>query len=170
MAKLRADFAAQGLPELHMRVGLNTGTAIVGNMGSRRRFAYSALGDCVNLASRLEGANKLYGTGILMSGETAAKIGDRMALRRVDRVRVAGKTAAVDVFTPSDDPALAAKCDAALAAEYSRDWDGAQAAWREVLAEHPGDKAAALHLGRIAGWRTDPPPAGWDGGVSVDKL
>ncbi|HEX4943616.1 MAG TPA: adenylate/guanylate cyclase domain-containing protein [Usitatibacteraceae bacterium] len=170
MANLRRDFAAQGLPEIHMRVGLNTGTAVVGNMGSRRRFAYSALGDCVNLASRLEGANKLYGTGILMSGETAKGAGGAMAFRHVDRVRVAGKTEAVDVYTPCDDPAFIAASEIALSATFARDWDGAEGAWRGLLAGHPDDRGIGLHLQRIAAWRQSPPPVGWDGGVSIDKL
>lgn len=170
MAKLRNELSAQGLPEIHMRVGLNTGQAIVGNMGSRRRFAYSALGDSVNLASRLEGTNKLYGTGILMSGETARGVGDAMALRHVDRVRVAGKTEAVDVYTFCDDTAFIAGSEEALQAAFARDWDRAEEAWRRLLANHPEDKGIKLHLERIAGWRVSPPPADWDGGVSLDKL
>ncbi len=170
MAKLRGKLASQGLPEIHMRAGLNTGRAIVGNMGSRRRFAYSALGDCVNLASRLEGTNKLYGTGILLSGDTALKAGDTIALRHVDRVRVAGKTEAVDVYTPCDDPAFVAASEAALACTFARDWDAAQEAWRKLLVAHPGDKGIKLHLERIAAWRTTPPAEDWDGGVSLDKL
>jgi adenylate cyclase len=126
MAKLRNDLAAQGLPEIHMRVGINTGRAVVGNMGSRRRFAYSALGDCVNLASRLEGTNKAYGTRILVSGETAKGVGDAVPLRRVDLVRVSGKTEAVEIFAPADDPAFAALGpEDSLAAPGPRGEDGA---------------------------------------------
>lgn len=124
MAKLRGELAAQGMPELHMRIGLNTGRAVVGNMGSRRRFAYSALGDCVNLASRLEGTNKAYGTRILIAGETAKGVGEAVALRRVDLVRVAGKTEAVEIFAPADDPAFAAAGDRPLAAPGPREEDG----------------------------------------------
>lgn len=125
MAKLRNELAAQGLPELHMRIGLNTGRAVVGNMGSRRRFAYSALGDCVNLAARLEGTNKAYGTRILVSGETAKGVGDAIALRRVDLVRVSGKTEAVEIFAPADDPAVVAAGEGSLAAAGHRGEDGA---------------------------------------------
>jgi len=125
MAKLRNELVARGLPELHMRIGLNTGTAVVGNMGSQRRFAYSALGDSVNLAARLEGTNKLYGTGILVSGETAKGVGDAIALRRVDLVRVSGKTEAVEVFAPADDPAVVAAGEGSMAAAGSRGEDGA---------------------------------------------
>jgi len=170
MAKLRGELAAQGLPEIFMRVGLNTGMAIVGNMGSRTRFSYTALGDCVNLASRLEGTNKLYGTGILMSGDTAQGVREAMRLRHVDRVRVAGKSEAVDVYTPCDDAAFIEKSDEALAATHARDWDLAEERWRLLLAEHPDDKGIKLHLARIAAWRDAPPPDGWDGGVSLDKM
>lgn len=170
MARLRGELASKGLPEVHMRVGLNSGTAIVGNMGSRQRFSYSALGDCVNLASRLEGTNKLYGTGILLSGDTARMAGGAIALRHVDRVRVAGKTEAVDVYTPCDDADFAAASESALSLAFARDWDGAEEAWRRLLAAHPEDKGILLHLERIAAWRRSPPPAEWDGGVSLDKL
>ncbi len=170
MATLRNDLAAQGLPEIHMRVGLNTGSAIVGNMGSRRRFAYSALGDSVNLASRLEGANKLYGTGILVSGETAKGAGESIALRHVDRVRVAGRSEAVDVYTPCDDPAFIAASEEALAATFARDRDAAEARWRRLLESHPDDKGIARHLLRLAAWRDSPPPADWDGSTSLDKM
>ncbi len=170
MAKLRNDLAAQGLPEIHMRIGLNTGKAIVGNMGSRHRFSYSALGDCVNLASRLEGTNKLYGTGILLSGESTHGLGADIPLRHVDRVRVAGKTEAVDVYTPCDDPAWIAHSEEALAATFAREWDLAEERWRGLLADHPDDKGIKLHLARIAAWRGAPPPEGWDGGTSLDKM
>ena len=93
-----------------------------------------------------------------------------MPLRHVDRVRVAGKTEAVDVYTPCDDPAFIAASEEALAATFARDWDGAEEKWRRLLEAHPDDKGIKLHLARIAAWRQDPPPEGWDGGVSLDKM
>jgi adenylate cyclase len=170
MAKLRGELVAQGLPEIHMRIGLNTGVAIVGNMGSRRRFSYTAIGDCVNLASRLEGTNKLYGTGILVSAETAKGLARDFPLRHVDRVQVSGKTQSVDVYTPCDDPAFIAGSEDALAKTYAREWYAAETAWRRLLVEHPDDKGVKLHLERIATWRDSPPPEDWDGGVSLDKM
>src|SRR5688572_10126698 len=81
MESLRGELRAEGLPEIHMRIGVNTCTAIVGNMGSRKRLAYTAMGDGVNEAARLEGANKFWKTQILVSADTVAKLGGRIPLR-----------------------------------------------------------------------------------------
>jgi adenylate cyclase len=76
----------------------------------------------------------------------------------------------VDVYTPCDDPAFISRSEEALAATFAGDWDLAEEKWRRLLAEHPDDKGVKLHLARIASWREAPPPEGWDGGVSLDKM
>jgi adenylate cyclase len=88
----------RGLPPLHTRFGIHTGDVMVGHFGAPERFSYTALGDGVNLAARLEALNKQYGTTILVSGAVAAAVGDEFVLRPVGRVTVKGKTQAVDVF------------------------------------------------------------------------
>lgn len=100
MAGLNDRLAAQGAPALAVRIGVHTGTAVVGNVGSRERFSYTAIGDDVNLASRLEGVNKEYGTPILCSGETKKQAGDAFAWRELDRVRVKGKFQPVELWLP----------------------------------------------------------------------
>ena len=110
-AAMRAAAAGgQPLGSLHVRIGLHTGPAIVGNIGSARRLNYTALGDTVNLASRLEGANKLYGTTILLSAATQAEAGAAIRVREVDTVIVQGRQEDVtllellDLAGPPADP------------------------------------------------------------------
>lgn len=170
MERLRGELRAQNLPEIHMRIGVNTCVAIVGNMGSQDRLAYTAMGDGINLGARLEGANKFWKTPILVSGETVDKLGGRVPMRRVDRVRVSGKTQPVDVFTPCADASLNARTAAAFEAYLARDWDAASALYTELLAENPADGVARRLLERIEEWRADPAQASADGSIALDKL
>jgi adenylate cyclase len=170
MEDLRAELRKQGLPEIHMRVGVNTCTAIVGNMGSESRFAYTAMGDGINLASRLEGSNKFWKTKIIASGETVAKLGGRVSMRRVDRVRVSGKTEPVDVFTPCADAAVVERTTVAFEAYLRRDWGLAADLYGKLLQENPDDGVAMRLLERIEEWRAHPEAASEDGSLALDKL
>jgi adenylate cyclase/guanylate cyclase len=98
LAELNKDSTAFQGRKLMQRIGINSGDALVGNFGSRRRFNYSAMSDAVNLASRLEGANKFYGTTIIASETTAELAGDRFIWRELDTVRVKGRTRALKIF------------------------------------------------------------------------
>jgi len=98
MALLQQKFLAEGRPPFDFRTGLNMGPATVGNMGSARRFNYTAMGDTVNLASRLEGANKHFGTSVLMTEAVRASAGDAVVARRIGRVQVVGKSMATMVY------------------------------------------------------------------------
>lgn len=169
MAGLQPLYAEHGVASVGMRIGVHSGIAVVGNMGSEVRFDYTAMGDTVNLASRLEGVNKLYGTGILISADTVARIGGKLPLRRVDKVRVKGKQEPVEIFTPSTDEPLNALTLKAAAEYGARNWDAAASLWEEVAKLHPGDGVARVHLERIADFRVNPPPDAWDGSMALEK-
>src|SRR4030095_14151978 len=98
LAQLTAEFLARGLPQIGFVVGLSEGPATVGNMGSTRRFNYTAMGDTVNLASRLEGANKHFGTNVLMTEGVRASAGGAVAARRIGKVQVVGKSVPSTIY------------------------------------------------------------------------
>lgn len=170
MHTMRAEFAKEGLPPIYMRVGIHSGSAVVGNLGSAKRFDYTAIGDDVNQAARLEGINKLYATNILVSRETAERIGDRLRFRAVDKVIVKGKSQAVEVLTPCTDQRLIELTILAIKQFRAQQWDAAQATLGDLLAYSPDDKIAGIYLERIAKFRAAPPAEGWDGAVELDKM
>ncbi|MBI3014302.1 MAG: adenylate/guanylate cyclase domain-containing protein, partial [Candidatus Tectomicrobia bacterium] len=96
--EIRRRWAEQGRPELFIRIGLNTGPMVVGNIGSRRKMNYSIIGDAVNLASRLEGTNKEYVTRIIAGASTVESVRDFVEVRELDVIRVVGKTEPVSIY------------------------------------------------------------------------
>jgi adenylate cyclase len=149
----------RGWPDIVNRIGLNSGPATVGNMGSAQRFDYTMLGDTVNLAARLEGANKVFGTLILIGPKTAEMASDKQQLRELDLLQVKGKTEGVRVFTTVSDPAVRERSDRALARYRAMDWAAARAAFAAL----GDDPTAAVFLERIDALEADPPEAGWNG-------
>lgn len=141
----RREQSAHGVKFGATRIGIHTGQATVGNFGGRDRFNYTALGDTVNTASRLEGANKAFGTRICVSASTVAQCPGVM-FRPIGEVVVKGRTEAIKVFEPSD-PDLASY-DAAYRLLEAGD-AGAEAAFMDHLARFPDDQLAAFHLARL---------------------
>src|SRR5574340_262193 len=160
-----------GLPEVNVRMGIASGEVTVGNIGSETSRGYTVIGDTVNLASRLEQANKFYGTRILVSEITRTLAGDEFAFREIDSLRVAGKLEPVQVYeliALADELADTTRkamqaYESGLARYRAQEWDAAEAAFRECLANAPGDKPSQTMLERIATFRQTPPEVGWDG-------
>src|SRR6185436_7088509 len=117
----------------------------------------------VNLASRLEGVNNVYGTGILMSGSVARAAPTGILLRPVDTVSVKGRKQSVELFTPCDDAALVEQSSAALAAYRAGRWDEARAAWRVFAETYPEDPVAPVFIERLEEWAAEGWPQPWDG-------
>lgn len=171
LEELNARWAEQGRPPLAMGIGINTGIMKVGNMGSNSRFDYTVLGDSVNLASRLEGLNKEYGTTLIVSRATLEQTGGSFHDRFLDLVAVKGKKEPVEVFEILDaervpgihaGPALRAY-DEGIELYRERDWLGAAAKFQEALRLSPDDGPGAVYLQRCEELMHDPPPVDWDG-------
>jgi adenylate cyclase len=156
---------------LYTRFGLHTAKVMVGNFGAPDRFAYTVLGDGVNLASRLESINKKYGTGVLISEATFVCIEGRIECRRIDRIAVKGKSASTDIYevlgerslVPPSVVAAARTYEAGLMAHLSRDFERAASLFRQASEERPDDKAAQLLLARSIAFLEVPPPEDWTG-------
>jgi adenylate cyclase len=168
---MREQWEAEGKTPLAARIGLNTGTVIVGAMGSSVRLAYTALGDPMNLGKRLESLNNLYGTRILASDATVRAAGDSILTRPVDLVAVVGRVEPILVHEVMgvrgemslSDERLAERTARAMEYYRARRWPEAIAALEEVLIQRPNDGPARLLLESCRDYSVTPPGREWDG-------
>ncbi len=168
---LNLELAREGRPEIHSRIGIHSGEAIAGYVGAADRSDYTVLGDAVNLASRLEGANKEYGTAIMISGATRDRVGDEFELRELDRIRVVGKENAVRIFelvAPAGaagpfPPGFLEAYRGALASYGERRWKEAMDGFAHALELKPGDTPSEIYAERARVFLQSPPADGWDG-------
>lgn len=157
---------------VRMGLGINTDEVLSGNIGSLKRMDYTVIGDGVNLASRLEGANKPYGTQILISEFTVAELKGSYRLREVDKIQVKGKTDPVGVFEVMDhyDTDMFPQIDdvlhhfqSGLKRYRNGEWKEAAAVFARALQLNPGDGVSRLYRDRCLYFTDKPPPVDWDG-------
>jgi len=168
---LQEKWAAEGMPRLDIGIGINAGPMVVGNMGSERRFNYTVMGDSVNLGSRLEGLNKLYGTNVIVSEMTYERVRDEILGRELDSVRVKGKHQPVKIYellarraeVSAEQQALTEEFNIALAEYKKRNWDPALQAFQSLLTRHPHDGPTKLYVERCQTLMSNPPPLDWSG-------
>lgn len=171
------DEQAAVYQRLVVRVGVATGRAVVGPCGSEQKYDYTCIGDSVNVAARLESANKFYGTRILVSGATRDAAGDEFVYRPLGGVQVKGKRAAVPIFellgqagdVIEADRVFAERFGAAVTNFQNRDWLGAIAGFESCTARRPDDRATRAYLEAARSFAENPPAPDWHGALTLTE-
>jgi adenylate cyclase len=172
LVEMRQKWAEEGRPQLQARVGINTGNMVVGNMGSRDVFDYTVMGDAVNLGSRLEGANKPYGTYIMISQTTYDLVKEHFYARPLDLLAVKGKTEPIKVYelmalknstTPPEVPELAAKFATGMDFYFGKKFAEAIKIFEQCLSLREDDRPSLLFIDRCKAFIENPPGEDWDG-------
>jgi adenylate cyclase len=170
MERLQDRWEKQGRPRIDIGIGVNTGPMLVGNMGSERRFNYTIMGDDVNLASRLEGVTKQFGTRLIISHTTWEEVRTKIVTRELDLIRVKGKKKPVAIYQVlalmDDRPHYADLVDRfeeGLAAYRAGNWTVARNIFQALHADYPKDGPVNTFNARCAAFSAEPPHGVWDG-------
>ena len=172
LRSLRQTWSEAGRPALRARTGVNSGAMLVGNLGSRYRFSYGVLGDQVNLGSRLEGLNKVYGTEILIGENTSRLVKESFILREIDQVRVKGRKQPVRIYEllartgailPRESQESLKCYEAGLNAYRQQRWEEALELFVQAKTLWPGDEPSRVMAERCRVYQEMPPGEDWDG-------
>ncbi|MGM0451684.1 MAG: CHASE2 domain-containing protein [Thermodesulfobacteriota bacterium] len=174
---LRAKWETEKGVTIRMRVGLYSGFAVVGNMGSKNRMDYTMMGDTVNTAARLEGVNKFYGTYVMVGESTYEAAGDRVFAREIDAINVVGKTRPVRIYevvgstgAVSDPVRQASRLyEAGLRAYRKRQWAEAITSFEQALSVLPDDRPSRIMAERCRQYRENPPDTHWNGAFEMTR-
>jgi class 3 adenylate cyclase len=159
------------VPTIELRIGICTGEVVVGNIGSENTRSYTVIGDTVNLTARLERANRVYGTQILIDEPTAQTVGQEFETREIDTISVKGKTETTRIFEllatkgqlSKELEGLRQRYEQGRRAFLAQEWDLAEASFRECLQLRPTDGPSQVSIQRIQTLRRSPPPKDWNG-------
>jgi adenylate cyclase len=171
LKKLSLEWIRQGRPSISNRIGINTGTMVVGNMGSPQKFNYTVIGDEVNLAARLESANKTFGTQTMISESTYKAVRAHFVTRPLDRIIVKGKSRPVAVYeliARKGEPIskllekLLPLYEEGVYLYEQREWANAEKAFRQCLRIFPDDGPSRIYLQRVLKFAKNPPPDDWN--------
>jgi adenylate cyclase len=175
LRELNLKWEKEGRPRFDARAALHTGEVIVGNIGSADRFDYTVIGDSVNLASRMEGLNKRYGTCLMISETTYDLVKDQMIARPLDRVSVKGKAIAINVYELLGARGKVSDADVKRAERHAegfrlylaRKFEEALAVFKDLAAENEKDAAVRVLVARCETFVATPPRADWDGSEHI---